>query len=49
MSAHMSLLQETASNPLDVMEQIVSANEWNFDRRNDSEMAAEAPTTGARS
>jgi hypothetical protein len=32
-----------AQNPLDVMEQIVSANEWVFDRRSDAEMAAEAP------
>ncbi|MBS4074974.1 YbjN domain-containing protein [Ameyamaea chiangmaiensis] len=30
-------------NPLDLMEQIVGSNEWAFDRRNDSEMAAEAP------
>ena len=34
---------ERATNPLDVLEQIVSANEWAFDRRSDSEMAAEAP------
>ncbi len=33
----------SAANPIDVMEQIVSANEWAFDRRSDSEMAAEAP------
>lgn len=32
-----------AANPLDVMEQIVAANEWSFDRRSDAEMAAEAP------
>ena len=32
-----------AANPLDVMEQIVAANEWVFDRRSDAEMAAEAP------
>jgi hypothetical protein len=32
-----------AQNPLDVMEQIVAANEWVFDRRSDAEMAAEAP------
>jgi len=30
-------------NPLDLVEQIVGGNEWAFDRRNDSEMAAEAP------
>ena len=33
----------SATNPIDVLEQIVSANEWAFDRRSDSEMAAEAP------
>jgi len=31
------------ANPLDLMEQIVNGYEWAFDRRNDSEMAAEAP------
>lgn len=31
------------SNPLDVVEQIVSANDWAFDRHSDYEMAAEAP------
>ena len=30
---------EAAKNPLDVMEQIVAANEWVFDRRSDAEMA----------
>ena len=43
MSAHMSIALKRASNPLDVMEQIVTANDWSFDRRNDAEMAAEAP------
>ncbi|MBE7211581.1 MAG: YbjN domain-containing protein [Gluconacetobacter diazotrophicus] len=32
-----------ASNPLDVMEQIVGGYDWSFDRRTDTEMAAEAP------
>ena len=32
-----------AANPLDVVEQIVSANDWEFDRRTESEMAVEAP------
>ena len=32
-----------ASNPLDLMEQIVGSYEWAFDRRTDNEMAAEAP------
>ena len=35
--------RERATNPLDVLEQIVTANEWAFDRRSDGEMAAEAP------
>ncbi len=32
-----------APNPLDVVEQVVAANDWAFDRRSDHEMAAEAP------
>ncbi|WP_419728614.1 YbjN domain-containing protein [Lichenicola sp.] len=32
-----------ATNPLDLMEQIVGGYEWAFDRRTDNEMAAEAP------
>jgi hypothetical protein len=43
MSATLTTSFETAANPLDVMEQIVAANDWEFDRRSDSEMAAEAP------
>ncbi len=43
MTAMMSLARDVSANPLDVMERIVSANEWSFERRNDSEMAAEAP------
>ena len=43
MSASLATSSGTASNPLDVMEQIVAANEWTFDRRSESEMAAEAP------
>ena len=38
-----ALSHDTAANPLDIMEQIVIANDWAFDRRSDSEMAAEAP------
>lgn len=34
---------ETGPNPLDVLEQIITANDWAFERRSDSEMAAEAP------
>ena len=43
MSGMTTAFQEAAANPLDVMEQIVIANDWVFDRRNDSEMAAEVP------
>ncbi len=35
--------RDRSANPLDVLEQIVTANEWVFERRSDSEMAAEAP------
>ncbi len=41
-----ALLQSTTTpvaNPLDAVEQIIAANDWAFDRRSDSEMAAEAP------
>ncbi|MFZ1416371.1 MAG: YbjN domain-containing protein [Defluviicoccus sp.] len=31
------------SSPLDVVEQIVSANEWRFDRPNDQEIAVQVP------
>ncbi|MCR0984608.1 type III secretion system chaperone family protein [Roseomonas populi] len=43
MSATLTVNRDRAANPLDVVEQIVSANEWAFDRRSDGEMAAEAP------
>ncbi len=43
MSAHLSLETERAHNPLDVLEQILGANEWTHERASDSEMAAEAP------
>ena len=43
MSAHISPHPERSANPLDMLEQIASANDWQFDRRNDAEMAAEAP------
>ena len=43
MSAHAASYSEYAANPLDVVEQIVAANDWICDRRSDSEMAAEAP------
>ena len=43
MSASMMITHDAAANPLDIMEQIVAANEWAFDRRADGEMVAEAP------
>ena len=43
MSASLGLDREpAAANPLDVLEQIVAANEWAFERRSDGELAAEA-------
>ena len=35
--------QEPAHGPLDVVEQLASANDWIFDRRNDEEMAVQVP------
>jgi hypothetical protein len=35
--------QDRPPNPLDTLEQIVAANDWVFERRSESEMAAEAP------
>ena len=43
MTALLTATTDRSTNPLDMMEQIVAANEWAFERRNDSEMAAEAP------
>ena len=43
MSAVTSAAEANVANPLDVIEQIISSNEWDFERRNDAEMAAEAP------
>ena len=37
----------SVSNPLDLVEQVISANEWVYDRRCDSDMAAEGPANGA--
>ena len=34
---------EHLGNPVDLVEQFVTANDWAFDRRNDEELAAEAP------
>lgn len=35
--------ENQSSNPIDVVEQIVDANEWTSDRRNDKEMAVQVP------
>ncbi len=43
MSGLLALERERAANPLDVIEQIIGANEWTFERRSDGEMAAAAP------
>jgi hypothetical protein len=43
MSASLQLDRDRASNPLDILEQIIASNEWAFERRSDGEMAAEAP------
>ena len=43
MSALQAIGREHATNPLDVLEQIVAANEWSFERRSAGEMAASAP------
>ena len=34
---------QNVANPLDLVEQVISANDWVFDRRSDGEIAAEAP------
>ena len=43
MSASLHLDRDRSTNPLDILEQIIAANEWAFERRSDGEMAAEAP------
>jgi hypothetical protein len=43
MSGVLALDRDRAANPLDVLEQIIAANEWAFERRSEGEMAAEAP------
>ncbi len=35
--------EEAATNPLELVEQFVTANDWPFDRRSDDEMAVEVP------
>jgi hypothetical protein len=43
MSASVMTTRDAAANPLDIMEQIVTANDWSFDRRGEAEMVAQAP------
>ena len=43
MTLSTTLEEEAANNPLDLVEQFVSANEWPFDRRSEDEMAVEVP------
>lgn len=43
MSASLQMDRDRATNPLDILEQIIASNEWVFERRSDGEMAAEAP------
>lgn len=43
MTYSVMLHEEPPANPLDMIEQFVSANDWPFDRRNDDEMAVEVP------
>jgi len=43
MSGLQTVDRDRSANPLDVLEQIVAANEWAFERRSDGEMAVEAP------
>lgn len=40
--AHPAQGESGASNPLDLVEQVIAANEWAFDRRSESDLAAEA-------
>ena len=34
---------DQTANPLDIVEQVISSNDWIFDRRSDCEIAAEVP------
>ena len=43
MSASLHTEIDRVINPLDVLEQIIAGNEWDFERRSDEEMAAAAP------
>lgn len=43
MSISLVYEEEPAINPLDLVEQFVTANDWAFDRRSDEELAVEVP------
>jgi hypothetical protein len=43
MTSLASQTTDPVGNPLDIVEQVIAANDWAFDRRSDSEIAAEAP------
>jgi hypothetical protein len=43
MSATLTRSRDIAANPIDVLEQIVSAHDWHFERHGEAEMAVEAP------
>ncbi len=43
MTVSVNVEQPTSTNPLDLVERMVSANDWAFDRRSDDEMAVEVP------
>jgi hypothetical protein len=43
MTISVAVEEVSGANPLDVVEQVVSANDWAFDRRNEDEMAVEVP------
>src|SRR3954451_5527955 len=41
MTALLEVSQEPAANPLDIVEEIVAANEWPFDRTSEDELVVE--------
>ena len=43
MSFSMQTSDALSANPLDILEQLIAANEWEFERHTEAEMAAEAP------
>lgn len=43
MSISLAYEEEPGINPLDLIEQLVTANDWAFDRRSDDELAVEVP------